>query len=192
MPADLSGFGDVVTGAPVLADVFSGIDASLTGTGAATIQFGRLRRGLIKPQPQSLRGPARLVNLRNQVDANIQKPYPTLICIEEYSYGSKNGGERLGEWGGVLRVLLHELMVPFMEVPPSTLKKFITGNGNASKTEMSLALFERFGIREGEDNKADACGLALFALEWTRPGSLTLIKKQQEAIDKLRKEREKS
>lgn len=44
-------------------------------------------------------------------------------------------------------------------VPVGTIKKFATGRGNASKSEMLLACSEKFGVIPSDDNEADAVAL---------------------------------
>jgi Holliday junction resolvasome RuvABC endonuclease subunit len=182
---DMSVFGDPVTGCPDLADKYAGLDLSLTGNGTAALQHGRMFRALFG---SNLRGVGRLDHLRAQLNGGMKQPLPKLVAIELYSFGSTNGMARIGEWGGVARLVLFDAGVPFIEVPPTTLKKFVTGGGAAEKSGMALELLKRFGIDEPQNDKADAAGLALFALEFDRPGSLTLTKLQREAVDKFRKE----
>ncbi len=109
-----------------------GIDPSLTSTGIA------LPDGLtIAIQPRKLRGPERLAHLAAAVRwASISAD---LAVIEGYAFGSKYRREALGELGGVIRTSLWENRVPFVEIPPPTLKLFATGNGKASKDEVAEA-----------------------------------------------------
>lgn len=93
----------------------------------------------------------------------ILEPYsyiPTLVAIEGYAFGSFSGRERLGEWGGVLRLMLFRIGLPFVEIPPSTLKKYVTGKGNSKKNQMLLSVFKKWGITCEDDNQSDAYGLA--------------------------------
>lgn len=60
-----------------------------------------------------------------------------LVAIEGYSFGSKGRAVvSIGELGGVVRLALAEAGVAFVDVPPSTLKKYATGKGNAGKDEV--------------------------------------------------------
>jgi hypothetical protein len=51
-------------------------------------------------------------------------------------------------------------------VPPMTLKKFISGKGNAKKDEIMLQIYKRYGVEINENNAADAYGLARIAAEF--------------------------
>lgn len=91
-----------------------------------------------------------------------------VALIEGYSFNSRNGGERLGELGGVVRLCLHRHGVPVVEVPPAVTKKFATGKGNASKDMVLLAAARRFPDFDGDNNQADA--LFLWALGNAKAG----------------------
>ena len=49
-----------------------------------------------------------------------------------------------------------------VEVPPSTLKKFVTGKGNAKKDQMMLAIYKRWGTEFDNNDAADAYALAQY------------------------------
>ncbi len=84
--------------------------------------------------------PRRLSTMASQIERRIRThpPLPDLVVIEGYSLNSPGRIAliRLGEIGGVVRCHLHELDIPFMEVPPASLKRHATGNGNADKDRM--------------------------------------------------------
>ncbi len=62
------------------------------------------------------------------------------VCIEGYSYSSTGSVFQIGEITGILKFKLHKLGVDFQVVPPKTIKKFATDNGNANKELM----YDRF------------------------------------------------
>ena len=66
----------------------------------------------------------------------------------------------LSEFRGVLLCVCDELNLPEPEfVNPKVLKKFATGNGNASKEDMKQAYTARSGRQPLDDNEADAAWL---------------------------------
>lgn len=74
-------------------------------------------------------------------------------------------------FGGLLAVLTSwsELRgVPYQGVPVGTIKKFLTGQGNANKKTMIDAVRVR-GFSPTDDNEADAIAILLWAIE-TRGG----------------------
>ncbi len=68
--------------------------------------------------------------------------------------------------------------VPYSGVPVGTIKKFITGNGGASKKEV-IAAVQKLGHAPADDNEADALALLYQALTENRwlPTSSTVIVK---------------
>ena len=59
-----------------------------------------------------------------------------VILIEDYSFGSKGKVFNLAENCGILKYLLHKSDYRFFTVPPTVVKKFATGKGNATKEKM--------------------------------------------------------
>lgn len=87
------------------------------------------------------------------------------IAMEGYAYGSIMAN-KLGELGGVVKLSLHKLdnigrgNAP-MIVPPTSLKKYVTGRGNGvQKNQMLLQVFKKWGVEFPDDNAADSYGLA--------------------------------
>lgn len=87
-----------------------------------------------------------------------------LIAIEGYSFDSRGGKafDRV-EYGALLRKDLSFRCDCLIEVPPSSLKLFAAGKGNANKTAMALAVFKRWGREFPDDNQVDAYALARMA-----------------------------
>ena len=56
--------------------------------------------------------------------------------IEDYSFGSKGKVFNLAENCGILKYLLFKNGYKFFTVPPTVVKKFATGKGNATKEKM--------------------------------------------------------
>ena len=73
--------------------------------------------------------------------------------------------------GGLLAMLTawcEEQAIAYQGVPVGTIKRFITGRGNADKAAVMSAVRER-GYSPADDNEADAIAILLWALE-TRGG----------------------
>ena len=85
-----------------------------------------------------------------------------LVIIEGYSFAGKFNNALQYELGACIRMRLYTDGVPFIEVPPTSLKKFVTGKGNVKKDLMLLNVYKRWGYDTEDDNEADAYGLAQF------------------------------
>lgn len=80
-----------------------------------------------------------------------------VTVIEGYSMGSRIGREAAGELGYALRSMaLYGVGTPVLEVPPSVLKKWVTGSGNAKKEDMKLHAYKRWGFEDRSNNAIDA------------------------------------
>lgn len=58
------------------------------------------------------------------------------ILIEDYSFGSKGRVFNLAENCGILKYMLYKAGYNFFTVPPTVIKKYATGKGNATKEKM--------------------------------------------------------
>jgi crossover junction endodeoxyribonuclease RuvC len=138
-------------------NAFAGVDPSLTATGLA-LHGGGLELDAIRVKSKGL---DRLRLLRDHV-VGFCLP-ASLVAIEGYAYGAKFNRESMGELGGILRLALYEAGIDFIDVPPTVLKKFVTGKGNAQKQQMLLSVYKKWGVDITDDNIADAYALARFA-----------------------------
>lgn len=68
------------------------------------------------------------------------------IMIEDYSFGSKGKVFHIAENCGILKYLLYKNNYQFLTAPPTVIKKFATGKGNADKQKMFDAFFAETNI----------------------------------------------
>lgn len=90
---------------------------------------------------------------------------PELVVIEGYGFSSmqsKAGVVLQVEIGTVMRYFLQQRNIPYIEVPPTNLKKFILGKGVGKKDLIMKEVYKRWGFDTTDDNIADAFGLAMF------------------------------
>jgi len=128
-----------------------GLDLSLTSTG---ICIDGVSEALSSPA----KGVERLADLADQVCERIAATLDAVVCIEGYSFGSRNSqAHAIGELGGVVRYRLWQLGVPVVEIPPTCRAKFATGRGNAGKDEVVSAISARTGIVWGGKGANDRC-----------------------------------
>lgn len=149
-----------------------GLDLSLTSPGVA------LMDGHAETWKPRSTGVERLAAFREWViDEIVNKTDAQLVVIEGYSFGSRNGGERIGEAGGVVRLALRDMRVPFVEVAPASLKRYATGKGNASKDEVLIAAVKRSDIAFTDNNQADAFWLRQMGLAHYEPSAAVSMPK---------------
>ena len=88
----------------------------------------------------------------------LNPPAPDLVVVEDYALGAPGRLSlvRLGEIGGIVRTWLFEQDFRIALVPPGTLKRFATGNGNAKKDAMMARAIELGARGNVNDDEADA------------------------------------
>lgn len=158
-----------------------GLDASLTGTGYCLINGESVKdHGTIKSK---LRGVERLIDIRAAVGDILESAGKIdLICLEGYSFGSQGRAVfQIGELGGVLRCLMFDNGIKWVEVAPSTLKKFACGKGNVKKDQIALHVYKRWGFTSQDNNVADAYVLARIGQELLEPSG-EVTKAQAEVL----------
>ena len=144
---------------------FVGVDLSLTGTGLVVLdrEFEILHKILVSTSP-SINIEARILNIKDSIIKYFNKD--SVIYLEGLSFGSR--GQSMLELAGLhylIRAYLYQQNYYFKPVPPTTIKKFITGKGNCKKELMLLKVFKRFGIEFDDNNLCDAYSLARYATE---------------------------
>lgn len=108
--------------------------------------------------------------IADYVVARLEHVDPQIVVIEQYAFSK--AGSSLGELGGIYRDRIAKRWpnAELIEVLPNTLKKFMTGSGNASKAKMVTAVAratpDDFDI--ATDDIADAFALAEMARAWLR------------------------
>lgn len=118
-----------------------------------------------------------------------RKPTLRRIAIEGYGGNFKNSLIPGVECGTILRIALikADLMDLVVEVPPLSLKKFVTGNGTAGKEMIIAYIFKNYGLMPPDNDQADAYGLAQLARKstWGESQRKDLFAYEKEVLKKL-------
>jgi crossover junction endodeoxyribonuclease RuvC len=141
-----------------------GLDLSLTSTGWAIERDGQVQTGTITTG--NLRDCARLDRIaRIVIGLALQDPAVHLVALEGYAFGRPNQAHQIGELGGTVRLELWRRDMPFIEVPPSTVKKYAAGSGAAKKEQMLAEAIRRLGYQGSSNDVADALWIRAVVLE---------------------------
>lgn len=148
-----------------------GIDLSLTSTGLAALDLdtGEMSTAAITSSgkrtdrlPQNI---PRLMTLSETIVAGVDQCSPEVVLIESALFNScradTSAHRRAGLWWTVALELSKRYRV--VEVAPASLKKFVTGKGNADKFAMGIQIAKHFGeqaLPDAKADRADASGLA--------------------------------
>ena len=160
-----------------------GLDLSISATGIA---WADDRVETITTSPRDGAIEARIETIVDRVmGANAWTPYNAdVVAIEDVPYGA-HGTVPLAMLHGVLRVHLHREGVPFVLIPPASLKKYATGRGNAKKPDLRMALYKRTGLDLADDNQVDAWWLRAMALDRYGHPALDMPATHRDALAKI-------
>lgn len=185
-----------------------GVDISLTATGFAwpdgetqTTGETGLTSVAIAPveRVERLRRLAeRLDNKTRERRAEWDHHAPALVTVEGLpTSGTKVDAERCYLWLETIR-LIGGYGTPIMSIPPTTIKLYATGMGNANKREVIAAAkrdLPRFEVRKtsktgkvlttDDDNKADAAWLCAIACHLVGVPLVEVTPWRERALEKL-------
>lgn len=109
------------------------------------------------------------------------------VAIEGLAFSSKTGqaAERAGLHHFV-RVELYRHAVPWALIPPTSLKRWVCGKGNASKDEMVIASVRLFpDIMFKDNNGSDSLGLYSMAKDHFGEPIVEVPRANRTALDKI-------
>lgn len=164
---------------------YAGFDLSLTGSGIVILDStGKVHeRHVISVK---CFGAERLDKIQNIIRSIISKYKIELVCIEDYAFAAVGKTFHIGELGGVIRLLLFRLGVKFINIKPTSAKKFATGSGggaSGSKAQVTMYVYKNWNFQAIDDNEADAFVLCRIALALHNFG--VLEKHQREVIEQI-------
>ena len=138
--------------------VYLGIDQSYSGFAITAYQNGNYYTEVYKSDKRGIDRlrdiQAHTMNWLHQFD-NV-----TDVAMEGYAFGSQMAN-MLGELGGMVKLTLLDFGIYPLIVPPTNLKKYVTGKGNGiSKSQMLLQIYKKWDAEFTDDNAADSYALA--------------------------------
>lgn len=164
--------------------VVIGLDLSLTRTGVSLF-WSDTQEAKTANIRSAEKGMKRLVDLEEKIKRIV---YPfreeAFIVMEDYAF-SAHGRNIFGliEWGGVARKSLYKLGFNILTVSPTSLKKFVTGHGNAKKEVMMQQVLKIWRYEAPNNDEADAYSLSRFGDTLINPGRYT--KEQLKTAEKF-------
>lgn len=147
---------------------YLGLDLSMSSAGVAVIEVQDGKPNLItayriKTNPKQRHG-ERLHVIAQGIKKTLQEyaPFDTVIREKGFSRFAATT-QALFKVVGVSDVVLRDYHIT--ELPPTTVKKAVTGNGKADKIEVEYAVREILGLDASyifiSDDASDACGVIL-------------------------------
>lgn len=106
-------------------------------------------------------GGMRYLRFRKQIDeVHALTPLESVYFEEVRRHRGTDAAHVYGGFLATLTAWCDERTIPYLGVPVQTIKKYITGKGNADKDAVKAAV-EKLGYRPADDNEADAIALLL-------------------------------
>ena len=166
-----------------------GIDPSLTATGVVILEDGKIKDQLLIKTKPSGDHPIKELNRLFEIRRSLPKMEDDDVCIMEgIAFMARNTSAliQLSALNYFIREKLYLDGIKFIVVPPTVLKKFISGKGNSPKELIILEIFKRYGVTFNDNNLADAYALARIGTG-LMDSTTKLTKFQQEVISDLKK-----
>ena len=150
--------------------IYIGLDISLTSTGIVAIKDGKIvKQHLVKPKMKGRKKAHALMQIKQEIVKTVQEISSSSSCrimIEDFAYGilhMKIGGKPICnnafEMGGLnysVQIALMEMGYDIRLTEPTTLKKFVTGKGNAKKDIVIKEILKRWKVDFDSNDLADA------------------------------------
>jgi crossover junction endodeoxyribonuclease RuvC len=158
-----------------------GVDASLNGTAICFPDGQAHVLTLNTNKSNKVKGPERLAHIKIWLDT-FDFSTITHVCWENYAFSKTGMVFHIGELGGLIKLYFLNKGIPVLAVPPTSLKKYVTGKGNAKKHEMQSAILADYGFDFKDDNEADAFGLMKFGYMWVKSANSQEISVDNDAL----------
>ena len=149
------------------------LDLGTTTGFALKTSDGSIASGTVSFRPSRYDGGGmRYLRFRSWLDQLASEHMlPETVYFEEVRRHAATDAAHI--YGGLLATLTswcEQRRIPYQGVPVGTIKRHVTGKGNADKQAVIAAVRDR-GFRPADDNEADAIAILLWALE-TKGGVL--------------------
>lgn len=139
------------------------IDPS-TKCGLAVVDSGKKVVNTEEVEFKKLTGFPRVQAIVGRVMELKEEYKPDLIVIEDMFVGHASSAITIIQIGSLLRYFLWQEGIKYIDIPPTVLKKFVVGSGNAKKEQMMMAVLKHWGHESSTNNTADAVGLGMVGL----------------------------
>ena len=127
-------------------------------------QYGTINSGTVNFQPNRFQGGGmRYLKFHNWLieTKNATDGIDAVYFEEVRRHVGVDASHAYGAFMGTLQKFCEQFEIPYQGVPVGTIKKYITGKGNASKQAVITGVVEATEYVPKDDNEADAIALLL-------------------------------
>jgi Holliday junction resolvasome RuvABC endonuclease subunit len=103
-----------------------------------------------------------------QASGSIIRMVPQYIILESFFTGNMRGTTVIPELRGVIKLAAYQRNIEVIDVAPQTVKKCVTGKGNADKNMVRRAINEKYGMSTSSEDEADSVAIGLTGLNILR------------------------
>lgn len=167
------------------------LDLSITATGVVTPwdydyerPMNELQITTVSPKRE---GDLRLSEIKNNVRALVHEHGVAVdwVILEDLPPTRAFSTAKLGMVHGAVRSMLIEEGIRYLAVPPSVVKKYATGKGNAPKPDLRMALYRRIDLDLRDDNQVDAAWLWLLGHDLAGDPAIKVPEVNRSVLTKL-------
>lgn len=120
------------------------------------------------------RGCKRLQLIAQSISSLLDQYAPQVIAIEGLAHANKWTKIEMAEIGSVIRLEFFKRGLGWWNIPPTVLKKWTTGKGNALKCDMAKAVRAKWNFSSKSDDVVDAYAIAQLGRYAEKHGAGTL------------------
>lgn len=161
-----------------------GLDISYTSTGVAVF-----KDGVFQPEISYTYGTKPTDGSHiDRAEKTSQEVLKTLVqlrdaglepnaFIEDYAFARFSNREVMAELTGIVKHTLYQNAFSFTTLPIATIRKTVTGKGNADKTLVALSLLSKWGLLITQNDLADAAAVGItgdFVMQYREDNSVIL------------------
>lgn len=164
---------------------YVGIDPSLSGTGLVILgeQGNVIEATSLKAGKED--DPLRFMKIAKRIKNHLNS-YTDRVVIEGFSLHSRGAGvSSMYGIGWIIRNMLEESHFKWTEAPPTSVKKFGSGKGNAKKEDLVLPVYKKWGFEGASNDITDAFIMAKMA--WSMYNQDNLLEYEKEVLKKIKR-----
>lgn len=103
-----------------------------------------------------------------QASGSIIRMIPQYIILESFFTGNMRGTTVIPELRGVIKLAAYQRNIEVVDIAPQTVKKYVTGKGNADKDMVRRNINERYNMSTSSEDEADSIASGLAGLDYIR------------------------
>jgi len=146
-----------------------GVDPSLNASGVVVLKFiegeklPEILKQCVIPCTPKMGDVGRIIHIVDELDAILNSVVDPKVAVEGLSFGARGRAMlQLAALNYYIQIHLVKKEIEHMLIPPTVMKKFVTGKGNCTKDLTMLKAYKKWGVDFGDNNICDAYCHAMY------------------------------